>query len=310
MVHSSPSRPTHTKRRWMWLLLSLIALYVIVPQLGGFQHSFQALEHVRLGWLAVAVIAQAATYLCAAFTYLFLARHVIPFWRTTLVQLAGSFTNKLLPAGIGGIGINYQYLKKSGNKREEAVAAVSANNTLGFIGNALLVLVLAQTSAPLHLGHLPHVSHLLLLSLVGALIVATVIVLLWRSRRLQASVLMVLNQLRRYRLAQVLPALAGSMALTACFGLTLYASAAAVGVHLALFSALMVMTLGVIGGTVTPTPGGLGGAEAGLVAGLVLYGLGSADALAVALLYRLCTFWLPFLIGGLGFIVVERRRLI
>jgi len=54
--------------------------------------------------------------------------------------------------------------------------------------------------------------------------------------------------------------------------------------------------------------GGLGGAEAGLTAGFVAYGLTSNRALAVTLLYRLLTYWLALVIGALAFSVARRLR--
>jgi uncharacterized protein (TIRG00374 family) len=71
---------------------------------------------------------------------------------------------------------------------------------------------------------------------------------------------------------------------------------------------LIVLTIGVAGGTAVPTPGGLGGAEAGLTAGFVAYGLTSNRALAVTLLYRLLTYWLALVIGALAFSVARRLR--
>ena len=57
----------------------------------------------------------------------------------------------------------------------------------------------------------------------------------------------------------------------------------------------------------TPTPGGLGGVEAGLVAGLVAYRVASADALAAVLVYRLVSYWLMLAIGAAAFVIAERR---
>lgn len=49
-----------------------------------------------------------------------------------------------------------------------------------------------------------------------------------------------------------------------------------------------------------PTPGGLGVAEAALVAGLVGVGVATAPAVAGVLLFRLLTFWLPTAPGALA----------
>lgn len=49
------------------------------------------------------------------------------------------------------------------------------------------------------------------------------------------------------------------------------------------------------------------GAEAGLVAGFVAYGIPADRALAIALLYRFLTYWLPLLPGFVAFVIVQRR---
>ncbi|WP_181692279.1 lysylphosphatidylglycerol synthase transmembrane domain-containing protein [Natronomonas sp. LN261] len=61
---------------------------------------------------------------------------------------------------------------------------------------------------------------------------------------------------------------------------------------------------------VLPTPGGVGGIEAIMVAMLVTIGdIGSATATAVTLLYRLSTYWYLILLGGIATTPLLRERL-
>jgi len=83
----------------------------------------------------------------------------------------------------------------------------------------------------------------------------------------------------------------------------------ALGVHLPFIVVVLIFSFGLSTGTVTPTPGGLGGFEAGLTAGFVAYHVGSASALAIALLFRLISYWLMLAIGALAFTVSERKHL-
>ena len=99
------------------------------------------------------------------------------------------------------------------------------------------------------------------------------------------------------------------MSLTACNVLCLWASAAAAGIHLPLAALFIIFTFGISLGTATPTPGGLGGFEAGLFAGLVAYHVPSGPALAIALLYRLISYWLVLVIGAIAFTVGQRQGL-
>jgi uncharacterized protein (TIRG00374 family) len=56
-----------------------------------------------------------------------------------------------------------------------------------------------------------------------------------------------------------------------------------------------------------PTPGGIGAAEAALVAGYTAVGVDSSTAFAAVLLFRLVTFWLPILPGWIALVQLQRR---
>jgi uncharacterized protein (TIRG00374 family) len=99
------------------------------------------------------------------------------------------------------------------------------------------------------------------------------------------------------------------MVLTACNTFCLYVCLQALGLSLPLSVVLVVFTLGVSAGEAVPTPGGLGGFEAGLAAGFVAYGIEPSQALAAAILYRLVSYWLPLAAGLAAFIASERLGL-
>jgi glycosyltransferase 2 family protein len=56
-----------------------------------------------------------------------------------------------------------------------------------------------------------------------------------------------------------------------------------------------------------PAPGGLGPAEAAYTTGLALAGLDSGTAIATVLLFRLATYWLPLLPGGVSYRVLRAQ---
>ena len=63
-------------------------------------------------------------------------------------------------------------------------------------------------------------------------------------------------------------------------------------------------------GNVAPVPGGLGVAEAGLIAGLSASGVTTDVAVAAALTHRLTTFWLPPIAGWFALRHLRRRDLV
>ena len=58
-------------------------------------------------------------------------------------------------------------------------------------------------------------------------------------------------------------------------------------------------------GTFSPTPGGLGAVEGVMIALLVGFGMPSAAAVAVVLVYRLINFWLPIPAGLATYLTVR-----
>jgi uncharacterized protein (TIRG00374 family) len=113
----------------------------------------------------------------------------------------------------------------------------------------------------------------------------------------------------RRRPLRLLAALATSTVLTISNVCCLWFCAQALGVHASLFVMLIIFSFGIGLSTAAPTPGGIGGMEAGLWAGLVAYHTPHGLALAVVLLYRLVSYWLPLLLGVVAFIVCQRRQL-
>lgn len=82
--------------------------------------------------------------------------------------------------------------------------------------------------------------------------------------------------------------------------LPLIVVASAMGVELALVSAMLIIALSKLG-FVVPLPGGIAGVEftiAGLL--VIIAGVSTSDAVAMAILYRFATFWFTVLLGGLS----------
>ncbi|WP_255167256.1 lysylphosphatidylglycerol synthase transmembrane domain-containing protein [Natrononativus amylolyticus] len=87
-----------------------------------------------------------------------------------------------------------------------------------------------------------------------------------------------------------------------------YIAASALGYELSLAVVAVVVALGKLG-AVVPAPGGTGGVEAVVTAGLTtLGGLEWAAAFTVALIYRLCTYWLTIGIGGVCALALTARE--
>lgn len=292
---------------WLYLLILLLLLYVVLPQLSSFHRSLPLLAKVSGPWVLAAILCSLCATIAAGFKYGALALKPVRPFATVMVQFASLLVNRLLPAGIGGIGMNYAFLYKARHSKLEAAVVVSMNNLLGLVGHLLVVCCLLVLS--------PASSRFVSLKINAAVLLAAVtitillaVAVVFSHDKLAAWLAQLRKSLRRYRShpAKLLAGLLWSAAIAVSYGLCLWASAQALHTPISFVAALVVLTFGVAAATVTPTPGGLVGAEAALAAGLVAYGLGAAEALAVTLLYRFITYWFALLLGALAFIWVRR----
>lgn len=311
MVNATPSfRPN--KRQIVVLILLIIGLFVIVPQLDDFRNSLHRLGHPSLAWLLAAIALTVLTYLAAAGTYWMLAFKKLPYRQLVLVQLAAMFVNRLLPSGIGAVGANYAYFKNHRQTGVQAATMIGLNNLFGLLGHGLLIgLVFLAFGNQKSSNHFHGPSSTIVLLVVTVAVLVGLGVSIFARKRLLSGFAILSQQLLsyRHRPARLVGGLASSMTLTLCNVLALGCCALALGVHLSFVPTFLIFTFGVGGGAATPTPGGLGGFEAGLVGGMAAYNIDGSTALAVALLYRLVSYWLPLLVGGAAFFIAQRQKL-
>lgn len=311
-----PEKQKQFDKRFIILTAVLaIALYVLLPQFGDFKNIRSMIRHSDTGWLGLSVLSMLLTYFAAAGTYYFLAYRKLKYGRTVLVELAAMFVNRLLPGGVGALGANFIYLKRNHSNPGQAGTIVALNNTLGFIGHGLLtvIIVLIYSSQISHLnGNENHTWSAYIKYALTIMLVVVMALIIFGQKYLKKFVADATRQLLSYKnhFWVVLAALTTSVILTICNVLCLYFCMHAVGQQLSVFAVFFVFSFAVGAGTATPTPGGLGGYEAALVAGFVAYGLDGTTALGIALLYRLISYWLALLLGGVTFVISQRLRYI
>jgi uncharacterized protein (TIRG00374 family) len=307
-------KPWVDKRQIVIVIFLILTLYVLVPQLSSFHKSWVIIHHVALGWVLIAISATLLTYLFAALTYYVLSVRHIRYLQLVVVQFAAMLVNRLLPAGVGAVGANYAFLRNRRHRPTEAATIVAVNNLLGIAGHLILLMVVLLLSSEYSRKLAFQSEHNLTLGLWIFFVVIACLLLfgfIFARRRISNNITVFKNQMKLYNAhpLRILTALLSSMALTLSNAICLYASMHAVGIQLPFIVVLFVFTLGISTGTITPTPGGLGGFEAGLFAGFVAFHVPVAPALAIALLYRLISYWLALVIGLVAFIDVQRNHL-
>lgn len=306
-----------SKRARLWRVAATTALvglaaYWLTHNASGVQRSLTALLSASPVWVIAGVSLTLLTFLLAAGIYYMLALRPLRYRQTLVIEFAAAAANRLLPAGLGGLGLNGLYLYKKGHSSAQATAVVSVNNLLGIgLHLCLLTLLIGLRPEVLRQVHLPRTLRHFWAYLAAVLLLGLFVVLLPAIRHQLARFFTNLFvSLRTFPPRRIAWALLLSLALTVTYTLILLCAARSVGLQLNPLQLFVVFSAGMLAATVTPTPGGLVGAEAGLFGGFMVYGASPASAGAAVLLYRLFTYWLPLVPGLLALFFAKRRQLV
>jgi uncharacterized protein (TIRG00374 family) len=295
---------------------AVLALVVLLPQLTSLEQATRALGDADWAWLVPAVLAFPLLYVGATVSLLGALPRRVPFGRAYLAQLAAAFLNRVTPNGVGGLGLNLRFLQRSGFDTGTAGASMAFSSLGGGLANVILLAVFVTWAgqSDQQLFELPGRAVLLaafavVLALIGVL---TLVPAVRRAvgvrvgglaRRTLAELRAVLAD--PVRLAMVLGgSLATPLGQILVLGLVLHAFGA--GVAVPALGAVYVGGHAV--GSAAPTPGGLGGVEAALIAGLTGVGVEGGVATSAVLVYRLLTYWLVLLPGWLALRHLRRHE--
>jgi undecaprenyl-diphosphatase len=309
-----PLQLTRIQPRTMLSLAAAgLAVYFLLPQVGHLHQTFAAVSRANWWWLALAFVPMAATYVAAAIGQAGAVNRPIPLGPLTLAQVACSFTNRVTPAGTGGLGLNERFLEKEGVDRAHAIAAVSLNVLAGAVVHFLCTMLAIAVLGSAGIGgvRVPP-GWWFLVGALAALLVTGAVLLTPLRRRISGPLVKASHELLRVvrRPAQALRLFGGSAGVTIGNALALAAALACFGAHVPLDRVVVVYLGGSAVASVSPTPGALGAVEAALLAGLTGIGVAPGPALAGVLAFRVVTFWLPTVPGVWAFHELQRRRLV
>ncbi|NAZ82589.1 hypothetical protein GTR02_12235 [Kineococcus sp. R8] len=264
-------------------------------------------------WVALAVLASTLPVLGNVTSLIALTPGRLPVLRTVAVQLATSFVNLVTPASAGGVALNMRYLHRRGVPVAAAVTTVGVvQSSAGLVTLVLVAGLLLTDGQVREIGGL--VPWQVPAGLAAVLAVLALVGRFWPTARAWL-VRRVLVPLRaswpplRATLShpgRLTAAVVGHLVTTLGFATTLGCAAQAFGGSAPL-SLLVLVVVGssAVAGAV-PVPGGIGAAEAALVAGLVTVGVEPTTALSAALLHRLVTFWARVPLGWVVLLLLRR----
>jgi uncharacterized membrane protein YbhN (UPF0104 family) len=300
-------------RTLLTLVASVVAAYLLAGELERASLA-SVLRSADWRWSIAGLALSATTYVGATLSLSGFVAARLGFFRTLLVQVAGSFVTLVTPAAVGGAALNVRYLQRKKVPAPVAAASVGVAQVVAFVLHISLLVVfaaIAGTTAKTSIQP-PRWAYFVLAGLVA---VALAVLALPAGRRLlRARVTPTLGQVlpRLLEVAQqprkLAEGIGGTLLLSASYIFCLAACVAAFGRSVPLASIAVVYLTGVAIGSVLPTPGGLGGVEAALTAGLTAAGLPGAVAVSSVLLFRLLTFWFPVPVGWVALNYLERKH--
>lgn len=308
----------HLKKRAIIELCGLMLLVVFsITQWEIIDDSLFAIGKSNIYYLGAAFGLYWLLLPLTAVSYSLLTKKNISVWTTTLAQAAGSGPGRIIPGGIGHVSVSIMHLRKLGVSTSKAIVASVANNLIGLSINTSVVLILLVIHRDISQHFRQSTTKESIVFLVTLVLILIVFVeWLVHARRTRRSILRVnrewknqinllLNEPGRFvRLVLV-------AVLIFCGNVSIFLLCThALRTHISAVDAIIALSVGVFVGGLFPTPGGLGGVEAGTASTLVILGYDPAVATSISLLYRTVTYWQPLIPGTFAYLYLRERRLL
>lgn len=320
MTALSPPQPRN--RRDLWLtggLLAFMALGLVgLATATGWEETFASLE--RLGWTQIGILLalSVANYVLRAFRWqLYCAVLGIKVTLTqTFRHYIGGFAMTVTPGRVGEFVRLRWIQRETGTPMERTAAVVVADRAADLAAMGLITAVAVSMSATGLAGGVP----VAILSVILAIVItrATLLIFavdtLWHFVRRWPRLFARGRRLGR-ALAPfsawpvVLPALAFGFVGWFAEAYAFYLLLGWMGAELPLWTAVGIFVISMITGGMTGAPGGVGGAEAVMVALLSLQGIPISVSVPATAVIRLTTLWFAILLGVIVFPFATRYAL-
>jgi glycosyltransferase 2 family protein len=294
-----------TPKTALTLLGAFAVIYLVLPQLANAGAALTALRGANW-WELLAVVP--AIFVAQVFSTVLQIGAIpaeLPFGPTYLVQLGGSFLNRVTPHNVGGMALNFRYLQRAGVDTGAATGSVGLQSLAADAGNLVLLAAFFARTGRGRGAHLSLHRHQWVLLLVSAVLIACALVgftprgrrffhdKIWGFLRSAGATIGEVAKSPQHVALVVVGALGMPTVQIVSFAICAHA----VGADLP-FAQIAAVYLGAHAlSSVAPVPGGLGALEAALIAGLSSLGVPIGAAASAVLSYRLLTFWLAIPVG-------------
>lgn len=341
-AESTPGERTikKTLRNIIVFAVIVLALYLLLPRLVDTQETLQYISRASYVLLVVAVLLEIAALAGYANLFRYILRvldirmRLREVWAITLSGLAVSHI--LSAGGVGGWVVTYNALMKHKVPHGIIFVAIAAQQFFNYVvlwfffAVAIVYLILVRGSDSI-LGYLVGIGLIVLilwLTLYGVYLynrptrlrlrvtqVAHLVNRIWRREVVEEShidgwidnLLVGMRRMVRHR-GSFRTTLVLACAFWVFDALCLWCTFQAFGYTVGLGHLLVAYVVAYSIGTLAPTPGGLGAVEGLMIALFLSFGVPSAVAVAVVLVYRIINFWLPIPPGFVAYAIVRPGR--
>ncbi|HLN68723.1 MAG TPA: YbhN family protein [Streptosporangiaceae bacterium] len=309
---------------WPTLIMiigTLIGGWALIGVLIDVAASFDTVIGAEWLWVIMALVLSQLAYVASGLEGVGSVAGPLPFGRAVAVEFANAFS--ALAGGTAAVfATRVRFFQRQGYDSTVALSSGAIMATVSWIAIAVLTLVsLPFAWGNIHLEVTPESggdSKLVWIILAVVVAVAVAIGLLLavpRLRRLAASKLRpklrdIWGNLKQVASSphKLVLLVGGSFAQELLVVMALSVSLRAFGDHLNLPTLYVVVFLAGILGGISPSPGGLGVVEAGMILGLTAAGVSEADATAAVFIQRLFTSYLPPIWGWMTLVWMRKRE--
>jgi undecaprenyl-diphosphatase len=280
----------------------LIGGFLLLRDASQLEDIVKALQDANGGWIIIGLITTALSYTMAGLTQYAAGSWQGSFHKVHMLQWAGNFINRFLPLNVGSTALVVRHYRRHGRAPAEALTVAALPSIVGFAKNIIPVLILSPFTIANILKQHPFALPPVWVTPAAIIILLTSFFLVRKySKRIKQFGLEARGGLTSMKKPwQLAVLILASVAYTLLASTSLFAAAQAVGVSLPLADVFTMYILSVFAGSVIPTPGGIGGTEAALIAGLTSLGIDIPTAVSITLLFRLMTFWAPLIPGAIA----------